>query len=530
MKTHYNQLIIVGKYVNPIFSQNKLNQSVNIQRVFKIVTNSLCLFFLLVFNHSVCLSSTYRSIANGNWSNSSTWQGGSIPPSTLPAGDSVFVRHSVTYNLSNNMEMNGVLWIEPVSGFNGSLTIINGRNVEIGASGKFIVRNGTFLQRRFTSGNDGQPYSGNNPGATSQSGNFTNKGGYINILNSYVEVAQNWNSENGGVRIIRNGCLFTGQNYSLTGSASKDTLDAVTVSVGWHGSGNFEVSDASLYFNMTRIQIAGTSGHFKLNSGNVNGDIDYIALKNQVGSFIGSGNIEVSSSVNNSPSLNLDAYCATSSSNLIHNSKFSGNRSYNCGLNYFPGSCNGTPLAPLNIKLVNFKAIRNANDHISLDWSTLNETNNRHFEVQRSYDGRNWTNLSIIKGAGNSNEMKDYRFIDEVPLNGVNFYRLKTLDYNDKVELSSVQMVIYENSSNSEISIFPNPGSSVINLKINNENPDGSDMAVSLINSMGQTMPLEFTFYNGYAQFDVTNIPAGLYFVKSEMNSVSRLIPLVVEH
>ncbi|MBW1818083.1 MAG: hypothetical protein JRJ60_13100 [Deltaproteobacteria bacterium] len=159
------------------------------------------------------------------------------------------------------------------------------------------------MQFRFDGGGDSGPHL---------SGTFKNIGGYVEVINSTVEVAQDWTSESGGERVFKNSCLYTGQNFSVSGASSVEYLLSSTFSIGWHGSGNWQLSDGTIYFQRERFQLAGTSGNFQLSSGTAYGQIDYIALYNHVTETSGGGKIEASSSftVTTPPGLVLDAYWA----------------------------------------------------------------------------------------------------------------------------------------------------------------------------------------------------------------------------
>jgi len=52
---------------------------------------------------------TYTAIASGDWSNSATWSGGTVPPTTLGAGDQVTIAATYTVTMDNNVTINGLL-------------------------------------------------------------------------------------------------------------------------------------------------------------------------------------------------------------------------------------------------------------------------------------------------------------------------------------------------------------------------------------------------------------------------------------
>lgn len=99
------------------------------------------------------------------------------------------------------------------------------------------------------------------------------------------------------------------------------------------------------------------------------------------------------------------------------------------------GTSTYTP--PLPITLTKFEAKR-LNSSVNLFWETISEQNNSHFEVLKSNDGEKWIELASIKGAGNSNQLINYRTVDHAPSAGLNYYQLKQIDFDGKSSLSKV--------------------------------------------------------------------------------------------
>ena len=96
----------------------------------------------------------------------------------------------------------------------------------------------------------------------------------------------------------------------------------------------------------------------------------------------------------------------------------------------YPAIHNPSPCAsPLATDMVGFQG--NYEHHQSnLFWKTLSEKNNSHFIISRSQDGLNWENIGRVTGAGNSDELLHYEFTDYSPLNGINYYRLQSTDFD----------------------------------------------------------------------------------------------------
>jgi len=108
-----------------------------------------------------------------------------------------------------------------------------------------------------------------------------------------------------------------------------------------------------------------------------------------------------------------------------------------------------------------FKA-ENEKDMALLKWGTANETDNDGFYVEKSRDGKFFQEFIFIVGEGNSSEEIEYETLDRDPFDGINYYRLKQVDFNGNERYSKVVkldfrngegvIVSYDNSSE-EISI-----------------------------------------------------------------------------
>ena len=100
-----------------------------------------------------------------------------------------------------------------------------------------------------------------------------------------------------------------------------------------------------------------------------------------------------------------------------------------------------TCLIPLPVTIVAFTA-QKLNDHASiLEWKTGYEKNNDYFIIERSSDGINFESIGTIKGAGSSASLISYSFTDENPLPGINYYRLKQVDFNGQSENSIIKTI-----------------------------------------------------------------------------------------
>lgn len=108
----------------------------------------------------------------------------------------------------------------------------------------------------------------------------------------------------------------------------------------------------------------------------------------------------------------------------------------------------------LPVKLVSFSTEQRERQ-VYLKWTTTEETNSNHFEIQRSADGRTWTNLENVKAANESRVTMHYDALDKSPLTGQNLYRLKMVDHDGTFAYSKVQALMFDGHEST--SFYPNP-------------------------------------------------------------------------
>ncbi|MEQ1553008.1 MAG: T9SS type A sorting domain-containing protein [Ferruginibacter sp.] len=121
------------------------------------------------------------------------------------------------------------------------------------------------------------------------------------------------------------------------------------------------------------------------------------------------------------------------------------------------------PTSILPIKLISFTG-QIEKDKNNLTWQTASEINSSHFEVEQSIDGLTFKKIGNIKSNGKSTTNLTYNFTHASPFSGNNYYRLKMVDIDGKFEYSNIVFLKLQ-SSNSLISIYPNPTSNIINIE-----------------------------------------------------------------
>ena len=116
----------------------------------------------------------------------------------------------------------------------------------------------------------------------------------------------------------------------------------------------------------------------------------------------------------------------------------------------------------LPIELISFEAFA-MNDDVKLEWATASEVDNDRFEIERSLDGDHFEWIGSVPGAGNSNGTHYYSQLDSDPHIGINYYRLRQLDFNGDHTYSPVRSVMMPGIPG-EVQLVPNPGSEVVDI------------------------------------------------------------------
>ncbi len=222
----------------------------------------------------------------------------------------------------------------------------------------------------------------------------------------------------------------------------------------------------------------------------------------------------------------------THSAGTGSNSAAVGNRTVMTSLGHygiFSGSAN-----PLPIELISFDA-KLEDNVVNLDWKTATEINNDYFTIERSSNGKDFTIVLKVNGAGNSTTVRSYHAEDEQPLSGMSYYRLKQTDYDGKYTYSPIRNIKNSNGKNSEEGLtiegaYPNPFSD--HLVVKYKTVEEAVLTFALMGTDGRLISTEkiqvqqgehtHTFENG------ESVSAGTYIV-SISNDKERATKTVVK-
>ncbi|MEO6732367.1 MAG: T9SS type A sorting domain-containing protein [Ferruginibacter sp.] len=159
---------------------------------------------------------------------------------------------------------------------------------------------------------------------------------------------------------------------------------------------------------------------------------------------------------------------------------------------------------PLPVTYKSIRAYRQA-ENIAVEWKVENETNIVKYEVEKSADGVSFDKVGITPARGANSTNATYSWMDANPLNGNNFYRVRSVNVEGRSEYSMIVKIDTE-VKNSVITIFPNP---ITDNKIGLQfrNVIAGDYYIRLMNSNGQV--LLTTTVSALASSTAKNISTG---------------------
>jgi hypothetical protein len=125
----------------------------------------------------------------------------------------------------------------------------------------------------------------------------------------------------------------------------------------------------------------------------------------------------------------------------------------------------GFTSAPLPVTLIGLKAQR-INRTVRLSWSTLNETNNKGFFIQRQKDATDFKTIGFVASkamTGNSANKWDYLFTDSDADSRVNRYRLQQANVDGSFQYSPIVSV---NAEKNQDVVYPNPTKDLVYIRL----------------------------------------------------------------
>ena len=154
---------------------------------------------------------------------------------------------------------------------------------------------------------------------------------------------------------------------------------------------------------------------------------------------------------------------------------------------------------------------------VAVNWSTASETNHKYFDIEKSIDaGKSWSLVTnVITNGINSSINKEYSVIDQKPVTGLNYYRIKQVDVDGNFKYSKT--VFAKISIDKTVaSVNKNPFGN--NISVNFLSKNSQRVTLSLFDITGKLITSNRTaISNGTSTItlgNVSNVQKGTYILK----------------
>jgi hypothetical protein len=182
----------------------------------------------------------------------------------------------------------------------------------------------------------------------------------------------------------------------------------------------------------------------------------------------------------------------------------------------------------LPLHFVEFKGQLLKNNAL-LSWKTDNEESTKEFIVERSVDGRKYSNVGTV-AAMNTEGIHRYNFTD----NGITafgadvvYYRLKQKDIDDKVTNSRI-VALPVGKQTTTIVVYGNPVYSEANLTVTVDKPQ--QVQAGIVDNTGRIMQsYKWNLSEGSTalSIDMTRMTQGVYYLVIKGSSMNKQVRLI---
>lgn len=175
----------------------------------------------------------------------------------------------------------------------------------------------------------------------------------------------------------------------------------------------------------------------------------------------------------------------------------------------------------LDVNLLNFN-VRHLNKDVSLTWDITNNIDAKSFEIEYSYDNRDFSKLAVLNARPEINKAA-YSF--SYPFSASNkaivFYRIKMITRDGKAKYSPVVVLRNPGITGNDVTVFPNPTSGESWLSFNATKDELTSVSIwniqgKLVSSAGTTVHV------GENLVKIPNLagkPEGVYLVKIKLGA-----------
>lgn len=300
--------------------------------------------------------------------------------------------------------------------------------------------------------------------------------------------------------------IEVGGSTEFTFPASTTILDGafLTIALGSNGDGTYN-NDNPFTPDFNSLGVANAAVATTNSTNTLSNSTQTIALKTAGGSnadIVTYDDGDVSGTDGQGASMEIIAWQLDNSTTAI-------NWQASAAAGGSPGSAGQSLAIPIELSTFTATTIGEA---INVFWRTETEENNAYMVLERSADAKNFYEIAVIEGNGTTYEPIEYTYLDESPLKGINFYRIRQVDFDGTINYHGIVSATIETIGSHDVRILPNIVSSQFDILFSS-NITG-EVQLSIYNMNGQVLRSEvLNTLNGRKTINISDYQAGVYVV-----------------
>ena len=149
---------------------------------------------------------------------------------------------------------------------------------------------------------------------------------------------------------------------------------------------------------------------------------------------------------------------------------------------------------------------------VEMEWLNNTGYKNDRFVIERSANGVDFETILEYDATGNTDAVNKYKELDEHPLQGDNFYRLKLIYADDSFEYTPIQQVNFVKVS--DFGLFPNPAQEVVFMDL--KRFVGKKVTIAIQDQLGKVRYVQETanLATPIHRIELVDFDNGLYIIQ----------------
>ncbi|MCP4442606.1 MAG: T9SS type A sorting domain-containing protein [Aureispira sp.] len=192
-----------------------------------------------------------------------------------------------------------------------------------------------------------------------------------------------------------------------------------------------------------------------------------------------------------------------------------------------PGTTPSAQEVLLEVDITDYKVEKHQSSQAMIQWTSSNERNIAHYVIERSLDGVSFEDIGKQNASG-TDAGDSYQFVDNAPLSGTNYYRIRIVDVDGQINYTTIEALTFEGQFEDQVIIKPNPFRGQLNVEFIAK--ETSQVEITVFNTVGEKVYQETHSVkvgkNEYPVAAEENWSPGAYIiqVKNDVNVTQRKV------